>query len=166
MTMKISVTGLAELEATLQDFTEFGKRGMAMSVVRAGMRVVADQMRQDLKPQVNEVAAEVGYRFVRNAGTDVVAGKVGVGVGKVVHKTRPSRGRSGVGISARTFHWWVLGSFKSGQRLTTKRQSRGVLRPQQPDFANQSKLRAMKRAKSAMESAMKKTIERFASNNS
>ena len=83
MSVSVDVQGIGEIEQALADFTKFGQRGLALSVVRAGLRVIGQQMQADIEPQVQEVKTEVGFRFNRKAGTNVVSGRVGVGVGKV-----------------------------------------------------------------------------------
>ena len=162
MTVNVNLQGLHEVEVLFADFAEFGQRGLALSVVRAGLRVIGEQMQADIEPQVQEIKSEVGFRFNRNAGTNVVSGRVGVGVGKVIKKQNVNRGSRGVGINSGNWQWWVLGSFKSGQRVTRRtRANRGVLRPQQPNFAQRAKERANERLRAAMQTALERSMERF-----
>ena len=162
MSVSIDVQGVADIERALDEFTAFGQRGLALSVVRAGLRVIGKQMQADIEPQVQEIKSEVGFRFNRNAGTNVVSGRVGVGVGKVIKKQNVNRGSRGVGINSGNWQWWVLGSFKSGQRVTRRtRANRGVLRPQQPNFAQRAQERANERVRAAMQTALERSMERF-----
>jgi len=162
MSVSVDVQGIGEIEQALADFTKFGQRGLALSVVRAGLRVIGKQMQADIEPQVQEVKSEVGFRFNRKAGTNVVSGRVGVGVGKVIERRNVQRGSRGVGINSGNWQWWVLGSFKSVQRVTRKtRANRGVLRPQQPNFAQRAKERANERVRAAMQTALERSMERF-----
>lgn len=173
MKTSVTVSGMAEIEAAFADLHDLASGPIAYSVVGAGMRVIAAQMREDLKPQIQHVASEVGYRFVRDAGQHIVKGKVGVGVGKGLRSSGVSRRSRGVGISADTFHWWVLGSFRSGERFAKRRrggglrsgvrpQSRGILPPQQPGFAKQAQMKSQQRAKAAMQAAFNRAITKFA----
>lgn len=173
MKTAITVSGIAEVEAALTDLRAIGSKSVAYAVVAAGMGVIADQMRQDLKPQVEYVGREVGMRFVRNGNRQVISGKVGVGVGKRTQSAVVGRRTGGVGISAANFHWWVLGSFRSGERFAQRRrggglrsgsrpQSRGILPPQQPDFAKQAQMKSQQRAKAAMQAAFNRAITKFA----
>ena len=162
MSVSIDVQGIADIERALEDFTAFGQRGLALSVVRAGLRVIGEQMQEDMKPQVQHMAAEVGYRFDRKTSSTMVAGRVGVGVGKHVNRQNVNRGSRGLGITSGTWHWWVLGSFKTGQRFTNRtRANRGILKAQQPNFAQRAKERANERARAAMQAAMERSTERF-----
>ncbi len=173
MKTAITVSGIAEVEAALTELRAIGSKSVAYAVVAAGMGVIAGQMRQDLKPQVKHVGREVGMRFVRNANRHIVGGKVGVGVGKRTQPAVAGRRTGGIGISAANFHWWVLGSFRSGERFAERRrgggvrvgvrpQSRGVLPPQQPNFAKQAQMKSQQRAKAAMQAAFNRAITKFA----
>ena len=173
MKAAITISGIAEVEATLTELRAIGSKSVAYAVVAAGMGVIADQMRQDLKPQVDHVGREVGMRFVRGENRRIISGKVGVGVGKRTQSAVVGRRTGGVGISAANFHWWVLGSFRSGERFAKRRrggglrsgvrpQSRGILPPQQPDFAKQAQMKSQQRAKVAMQAAFNRAITKFA----
>ena len=167
MGIRMQVNGITDIQTTFEEFREFGNKSAAVAVVRAGMRVFAEQMKNDLKPQVAHMAEEIGYRFERNTEDNTVSGKVGVGVGKRIQWGSANRKSRGVGITGDTWHWWVLGSFRSGQRFTKqkgKKQNRGVLKPQQANFANESKRRAEQRAKAAMEAALARSVETFSRN--
>ena len=162
MSVSVDLQGIADIDKALAEFTKFGQRGLALSVVRAGLRVISKQMQEDIDPQVQEVKSEVGFRFNRKAGTNVVFGRVGVGVGKVIERRNVPRGSRGVGINSGNWQWWVLGSFKSGQRFTNRtRANRGILKAQQPNFAQRARDRANERARSAMQAAMERSTERF-----
>jgi hypothetical protein len=162
MTVSVNLQGLHEVEVAFADFAEFGQRGLALSVVRAGLRAIGEQMQEDMKPQVQHMAAEVGYRFDRKASSTMVAGRVGVGVGKRINRQNVNRGSRGLGITSGNWHWWVLGSFKTGQRFTNRtRANRGILKAQQPNFAQRARDRAAERARSAMQAAMERSTERF-----
>jgi hypothetical protein len=155
------IEGLNELQATMQDLQRFGERGLALAVVRAGLRVYAEQMRQEIKPQVQDVASEVGFRFDRRSGRNVASGRVGVGVGKPIQKRSVNRSTGGVGINSGNWHWWVLGSFRSGQRQTARGHNRGRLEAQQPNFAQRVKQRAAPKARAAMQAALNRAMARF-----
>jgi hypothetical protein len=156
-----SISGLPELQTTLGRFEQFGARGLAMAVVRAGLQEIAQQMQEDIRPQVKGVAANVGYRLNRTAGKSTISGKCGVGVGRRVTENKANRGNRGAGIHSGTWHWWVLGSFKTINRRTRTGANRGRMPAQQPDFADRAKQRAQQRARAAMEAAMGRSIERF-----
>jgi len=161
------VNGITDIQTTFEQFREFGNRSAAVTVVRAGMQVFAEQMRSDLKPQVAHIAKEINYRFERKTADGTISGKVGVGVGRQGQRGVARGKQSGVGITATTWQWWVLGSFRTGRRFTkttAKRQNRGVLKPQQANFANESKRRAEQRAKAAMEAALARSVETFSRN--
>jgi hypothetical protein len=156
-----SISGLPELQTTLERFEQFGARGLAMAVVRAGLQEIAQQMQENIKPQARGVTSDVGYRLNKKAEAGSISGKCGVGVGKRVRQQKTNRGNRGAGIHSGTWHWWVLGSFKTMNRRTRTGANRGRMPAQQPDFADRAKQRAQQRARAAMEAAMGRSIERF-----
>ena len=169
----IELKGIKELQITLEDLREFGDGTLATAIVRAGLQVVAKQMRADVDSRVKGVRQEVGYRFVRQEAKGVRVGKVGVGVGRRRAHNAERRGRSGIGITSGNWHWWVLGSFK-GERFARRRrgggriagvkpQSRGVMPAQQPNFASNAAIKAKPAVLTAMQRVGRKAIDSFCS---
>jgi hypothetical protein len=154
VSVSMRLAGFTDTQQSLHAFMKFGERGLAKTIVRAGLRVVAQQMRQDIDPKIQDVSDDVGYRLNRQSGTNTISGKSGVGVAKTVSRGKP-------GIHSGTWHWWVLGSFKTMNRRTRTGANRGRMPAQQPDFADRAKQRAQQRARAAMEAAMGRSIERF-----
>ena len=164
----LKAEGVSDLDATFANLQAFGNEALASAVVRSGLRAIARQMQQDIMPQVSNVRQEVGYRLLRTQQGEPKTGKVGVGVGRKSKKySNQKRSRPGIGIDAGTWHWWVLGSFKSNPRFARRRrgggniqgvrpQSRGTMRPQQPNFA----VNAAQKARAAAVAAMTKTVTR------
>lgn len=160
MKASLTIDNYAEISAAFDKLVKTQPTAIARVAVKTGLNVIAAEMRLGLDARVKHLQSEVGVRYVRQTSTNIIGGKVGVGVGKrsgqIVQLQRA--GRPGIGIHAFNFNWWVLGSFKSGQRVTRKtRANRGILKPQQPDFAQ----RAAARARNTMKSAMTKAVTQY-----
>lgn len=160
MKASLTVDNYAEIAAAFDALVKTQPAAIARVAVRAGLNVVAAEMRLELDSRVKHLQSEIGVRYVRQTNSNIIGGKVGVGVGKrsgqIVQLQRA--GRPGIGIHAFNFNWWVLGSFKSGQRVTRKtRANRGVLKPQQPEFAQ----RAATKARNTMKTAMAKAVTQY-----
>ena len=160
MKASLTVDNFAEIAAAFDSLVKTQPAAIARVAVKTGLNVIAAEMRLELDSRVKHLQSEIGVRYVRQTNSNIVGGKVGVGVGKrsgqIVQLQRA--GRPGIGIHPFNFNWWVLGSFKSGQRFTRKtRANRGVLKPQQPDFAQ----RASARARNTMKTAMAKAVTQY-----
>lgn len=173
--LRLKATGASEIDAAFENLQAFGNEQLAAAVVRAGLRAIAKQMQRDIDPRVADVRADVGYRLLKTADGEPKRGKVGVGVGKRSKKyTNTKRARPGIGIDAGNWHWWVLGSYKSGIRYAYRRrgggtiqgvkpQIRGVMRPQQPNFATNAATKARSAAVKAMHRTAMRQISKFSS---
>lgn len=109
------VEGLEEILKKMDSLAKGGGDRVASSMVRAGLNVVAKQMKKDLSPKVKEARKAVRTRFKRKKKAGTVEALVGFGVGK--RKKKPpkvvnSQGnrKGGIGIGAQNIHWWVAGT--------------------------------------------------------
>jgi hypothetical protein len=168
--LSISLNGLADATRAMADLRGMALGTLQVAVVRAGMQAVAHAMKAHIAPEAADARRDVGYRFERRQSPHMLAGKIGVGVGKPARKRKRQRSASGgIGIDGSTFHWWVLGSFRTGQRQATTYRgrstapaSRGRMVPQQPMFARQVQLASQAAARGAMQAAASRVISSFA----
>lgn len=168
--ISISLDGLADIAKAMVDLRGMASGTLQVAVVRAGMQAVAHAMKAQIAPEAADARRDVGYRFDRRQSPHVLTGKIGVGVGRPSRKRKRQRSASGgIGIDGSTFHWWVLGSYRTGQRQATTYRgrstspaSRGRMLPQQPMFARQVQLAAQAAARGAMQAAASRVISSFA----
>lgn len=125
----VTIEGLEELAMTIRTLKTSGERSAMAAGVKAGMTVVARQIRKEINSQQvdTEHAASlkaglrklVGSRFQRG-GLDkmkrmkAMVAKVGLAVGKK-SDDRMSQGTTAthkrrVGVTRKTAHWFVLGT--------------------------------------------------------
>ena len=169
----LTAEGHKQVDAAFRDLSAFASEKLARAVVMSGLAAIAKQMRRDIDARVASVRDEVGYRLIKTPDGAPKQGKVGVGVGRnYTRGTIVRSGRPGVGIDATTWHWWVLGSYKSGTRYAYRRrgggtikgvkpQSRGVMKAQQPNFATNAATKARSAAVKAMHRTAMRQISKF-----
>lgn len=168
--LSISLNGLADAAKAMTDLRSMASGTLQVAVVRAGMQAVAHAMKAQIASKAADARRDVGYRFERRQSPYMLTGKIGVGVGRPARKRKRQRSASGgIGIDASTFHWWVLGSFRTGQRQATTYRgrstspaSRGRMVPQQPSFVRQVQLASQAAARGAMQAAALRVISSFA----
>ena len=123
MKAAINVSGIEELIA---EFSTLDKnaRKVARVALQSAMKVIGQEMANQLEPKVRELGKSVGYRLTIYRG-NVTKAKVGFNVGKGASKRRIKNKRStksGVGIGSQNLHWYIAGT---DARYTGKIRHRG-----------------------------------------
>lgn len=112
-----AVTGIAELDRKLTQFSTSGANRAMRAGISAGMTQIAKAIRQgvnssDASSEMKRAARKaVGRRLVTKETTKKrQAAKVGLGVGKQKKAADRPKKRKGVGISSANIHWATLGT--------------------------------------------------------
>ena len=111
MQVKFEIEGIEQLAANFNRL-DFQAQKIASSALKAGLNVVAQQIKADLSPKIKHVRKTVGVVLKRSVRNGLKAAKVGFNVGKLrpEEAVRSGRNRGGVGISGENIHWWILGA--------------------------------------------------------
>lgn len=164
---RLAKAGAADMQAkrVLQGEKELKRRILALErgaakkimapATRDSLKVIAKHMRREVPSDMKNARRGIGWRFKRGRIKQSVTAKVGVTVGKKKAKLKAiqdaamgdRRGRGGVGIGARNFHWAVMGT---GNRFRKNGEPTGAMRAKFPNFASKVANSAGSEAKVAM----------------
>ena len=111
MQLTFKIEGIEQLAANFNRF-DVETQKIASAALRAGLNVVAQQIKADLSPKVKHVRRTVGVVIKRSVRKGLRVAKVGFNVGKLrpEEAVRSGRNRGGVGIAGENIHWWILGA--------------------------------------------------------
>jgi hypothetical protein len=167
MQFTLKVDGIKELASTFNALDRDAQQ-IASAALRAGLNVIANQIKADIDPKVRHVRKTVGVAFKRSTRKGLRQAKVGFRVGKKVDlkAVRSGRSRGGSGISGQNAHWWILGA---GQKAPPRRRTSltdkpptGTMLPQQKTLVPDAYTRSQKTAFLAMQRAGGKRLQQMA----
>ena len=160
--MAESITGDRELDRKLGRLRQRVQTKLKKAAVRSALGVAAKEIKKNVPSRFKNVRRSIGWRLGKDKQY-VLAAKVGWRVGKTARKAKESEvnreGRKGVGIGARNFHWWILGT---GERVTESGKRTGSMPAQDGDIIRGSWSSAQPKVVATMAESLKRGIEREA----
>ncbi len=109
------ITGVSSIDRKLKKFKASPANRIARAGLRKGASLAAKQIKKEVPAKLKTVRASIGSSVKTKKGN--VTAKVGAAVGK--RRSKPKRTtKTGVGISDRNIHWWVLGTDRRRKKST------------------------------------------------
>ena len=159
--MAESITGDRELDRKLGRLRQRVQTKLKKAAVRSALGVAAKEIKKNVPSRFKNVRRSIGWRLGKDKQY-VLAAKVGWRIGKTARKAIDKGNRTskkGVGIGARNFHWWILGT---GERVTESGKRTGSMPAQDGDIIRGSWSSAQPKVVTKLAESLKRGIEREA----
>jgi hypothetical protein len=166
MRLTLKIDGMKELAAAFNALDRDAQQ-IASAALRAGLNVVAKQIKADIDPKIRHVRKTVGVSIKRSVRKGLRQAKVGfrVGTQQELKAVRSGKSRGGKGISGRNVHWWMLGAGVKNpprDRWKSKMGPTGTMEARQPRLVPDAWAKSQTSAFRAMQRAGGKRLEQMA----